>query len=116
MIVMGTKKMSGKPAKVKLINEAKKIGTVQPNYSMLDENDHINNVRYIELILSAIPLSRFRECEISSIDINYLNEPSNDESLIINFHRIDIENDFFSLQTKSGTSVISMIAHWRKMV
>ncbi len=114
-LAMGTKKMSGKPSKVKPPGEAKEIGTVQPNYSLLDENYHINNVRYIELLISANPLSKFREFEITSIDINYLSEPSNDKLLTINFHKIDNESDFFSLHTESGKVVVSMNIHWRKI-
>ncbi len=116
MLAMGAKKMLGKPSKVKPISGARKIGTVQSNYSLLDENYHINNVRYIELLLSAIPLSKFREFEIMSIDINYLNEPPNDELLTINFHNIDNESDFISLLTESGKAVVSMNVHWRKIV
>lgn len=44
------------------------------NYGDLDQNGHVNNVRYIEWMLNSLPLEFHNSHDIRSLEINYLAE------------------------------------------
>lgn len=50
-------------------------------YTDLDLNKHMNNVRYIEYILDLFPTSYFAEHPLKGIDINYIHEIHEGETL-----------------------------------
>lgn len=47
---------------------------VTVNYGDLDQNGHVNNVRYIEWILNSLPLEFHQQRRIRSVEVNYLSE------------------------------------------
>lgn len=49
------------------------LGATHANYFHLDINGHVNNVRYIDMILGAIPQMQFQST-ITHLDINFLGE------------------------------------------
>ena len=48
--------------------------TVAVNYGDLDQNGHVNNVRYIEWILNSLPLEFHQAHQIKALEVNYLAE------------------------------------------
>ncbi len=44
------------------------------NYGDLDQNGHVNNVRYIEWILNSLPLEFHQSSALQSMEVNYLAE------------------------------------------
>jgi acyl-ACP thioesterase len=52
-------------------------------YSDIDYNLHVNNARYIDLILDNYSLAFHQEYEIGAIEVNYINEIRPDETLLI---------------------------------
>lgn len=44
------------------------------NYGDLDQNGHVNNVRYIEWVLNSLPLEFHQAHRIQSLEVNYLAE------------------------------------------
>lgn len=48
--------------------------TMTVNYGDLDQNGHVNNVRYIEWILNSLPLEFHQSHTIRSLEVNYLTE------------------------------------------
>lgn len=53
------------------------------SYSDLDLNKHMNNVRYVEYILDIFPSSFYKDHPLKGIDINYLHEIKEGETLSI---------------------------------
>ncbi len=53
------------------------------SYSDIDILYHLNNVKFVEVILNALPLATLMENTIKSIEINYLGESRYDDTLII---------------------------------
>ncbi len=114
-MAMGLKKMKRKPEKLKKISDAKLVNKFYPDYTHLDINYHINNVKYIEIITSVIPLSKFEGAEICSLDINYLGEPSNDIQLIINYCKIDSDSDYYELTNQANKDIALVKLQWRNI-
>lgn len=44
------------------------------NYGDLDQNGHVNNVRYIEWVLNSLPLEFHQAYRLQSLEVNYLAE------------------------------------------
>jgi len=112
---MGVKKMNGKPEKLAKRNDIMSVDKFYPDYNHLDINNHINNVRYIDIIMSTIPLSKFAGSEVCSLDINYLGEPLNDQRLTINREKIDSRTDYYSLITNENKDIALINLHWRNV-
>jgi acyl-ACP thioesterase len=52
-------------------------------YSDIDYNLHVNNARYIDLIMDYYPLDFHLEYEVGAIEVNYINEIRPDETLVV---------------------------------
>jgi acyl-ACP thioesterase len=52
-------------------------------YSDIDYNLHVNNAQYIDFIMDCYPLDFHQKYEVGAIEVNYINEISPDETLLI---------------------------------
>ena len=52
-------------------------------YSDVDYNCHVNNAKYIDYIMDAIPFEKHREKMIKAIEVYYVNELSPDSELVV---------------------------------
>lgn len=72
-------------------------------YSMLDENNHLNNCNYADLIEDALPCEYHKDnMFISYLGINYVNEAKVNDSLSINYTK-EAQNEFSFVATKTQT-------------
>jgi len=71
------------PAKIGLPENAKFIEKRVIHYSDLDFNSHMNNVRYVELLMDVHDSSFYKEHEIKSILLNYNKEIKEKEAVEI---------------------------------
>jgi acyl-ACP thioesterase len=56
---------------------------VQVTYGDLDRNEHVNNVRYIDWILSGLPLDYLKTHELKEMEVNYLSEAAYDDEILV---------------------------------
>ena len=63
------------------------------NYSDVDYNGHVNNARYIDFIMDAIPFEQHKEKEIRAIEVYYVNELSPDSELILARSQMERDTD-----------------------
>lgn len=63
------------------------------NYSDVDYNGHVNNARYIDFIMDAIPFEKHREKEIRNIEVYYVNELSPDSDLVLAVSQMEKDAD-----------------------
>ncbi len=56
------------------VNKEQAAETRHTYYSDIDENNHVNSIRYIEFILDAFPKSSFEGREVSRIELAYNSE------------------------------------------
>ena len=57
------------------------IATREPHYSDIDQNGHVNSIRYIEYLLDLFPKERFAAQQVSRMEITYNCETYADEML-----------------------------------
>ena len=61
--------------------EQKEFKTVESNFTDLDINDHVNNIRYLDWAQSLMPAPFWKERKVDSVLVNYFNEIHGDESI-----------------------------------
>lgn len=61
----------------------KTINKTKMGYNDIDINQHVNNVKYVELIFNAFPMDYFRDKQITKFEINFLTESKYDDVLTI---------------------------------
>jgi len=92
-----------KPARLAAQNEIDSFKNIQVGYLDLDVNEHVNNVRYLEWMLDALPLDFLKSHFIRKMEINYLAEAQygdnikagyrNDEEGLLLSHEIRNDQD-----------------------
>ncbi|MDR0518596.1 MAG: acyl-ACP thioesterase [Clostridiales Family XIII bacterium] len=60
-----------------------KVADHAVRYSDIDYNLHVNNARYIDLIMDTYSLEFHQAHEVAAIEVNYINEIRPDETLVI---------------------------------
>lgn len=75
--------LEGNPPMLMPLQEINHTETRQVRFSEVDQNGHVNNIRYIDWCLDALPSAWHREHRIRSMVINYLSEVRGDETLQI---------------------------------
>jgi acyl-ACP thioesterase len=88
-------------------------------YSDIDYNLHVNNARYIDFIMDCYPLAFHQEYEVGAIEVNYVNEISADETLVIGKAAYEDEasapHDYFELSSAGdGRTAIKVAIEFRK--
>lgn len=71
----------GQPSRVKMMNEAKLVRTIDTYYSDVDVNGHINSVKYIEHIFDLFDLDFYKEHHLQRLDIAYVAESHQGDQL-----------------------------------
>jgi acyl-ACP thioesterase len=90
-----------KLGKLPIINDETIRYQKRVNYSDLDLNDHVNNIKYVEWVLDSYPLQFFKENQVKTLEVNYLAEAHYQNTVVINsqmpdlthLHRVKRESD-----------------------
>jgi acyl-ACP thioesterase len=64
-------------------NKTETINTVKIGYNDIDINQHVSNVKYVELIFNAYPIELLKKKQISKFEINFMTESKHDDVLTI---------------------------------
>lgn len=74
---------------------------LQPQYTDIDVNQHVNNTRYIDWICNALPFEWMKDHVLDNIVVNYLKEIRPEQSLRL---EVGLEEDLhqFSMVAKTG--------------
>ncbi|KAL6984803.1 Thiolester hydrolase [Sarracenia purpurea var. burkii] len=95
-----------------------------PRWSDLDQNQHVNNAKYIDLILESVPISILASHELSNITVEYKRECGRDNVLkslthvlnggegggLVNFDCIVCEH---LLQIVGGADIVKARSKWK---
>jgi medium-chain acyl-[acyl-carrier-protein] hydrolase len=78
----------------------------------LDENNHANNLRYIEWVLDAVPFETRRDASLASLDIQFQNEGLPGETVL---SAVDQSDDVFRHSLTAGDGRVLGVARttWR---
>lgn len=83
-VTLNTRKACGREAPaVSLPDKLREFGSYQVRYYDLDMNQHVNNTRYIEMLIGAYPGNWFSQRAIREITIEYLKECVLDDRIVI---------------------------------
>lgn len=100
------------PGKIKLPEGEIIHSTLEPKYSDLDINGHVNNSRYIDWLTDRIPLSLFEKGFIGELSVSYNKEIRMGETVSLEFSE---NNGQFRLAGKCGEqSCFTVNADWRE--
>jgi acyl-ACP thioesterase len=75
--------LEGNPPLLMPLKDISGVESRQVRFSEVDQNGHVNNIRYIDWCIDALPSEWHREHRIRSMVINYLSEVRADETLEI---------------------------------
>ena len=64
-------------------------------YSDLDQNNHVNNVKYLQWILDSYPDNYCRQHLVKIFEINYLSETSLNDRIVIRTERMEDKDTIF---------------------
>jgi medium-chain acyl-[acyl-carrier-protein] hydrolase len=72
-----------KPTKIQWPHAMKMVKELTAEYGHLDMNDHVNNSRYIELIMNALPVSWLLERKLLQVEVNFISEVKHHDEIQI---------------------------------
>ena len=85
-----------KPSRVKMGQEAERVGCLTTHYRDVDVNGHINSVKYIEHILNLFPMAWYKEHRLHRIEVAYVAEAYGGDTLT--FYRQEQEEGVFCVR------------------
>ncbi|MBQ1264990.1 MAG: hypothetical protein IIY04_06170 [Oscillospiraceae bacterium] len=62
---------SGMPATVRAMPGDIETGTIEPSFTDLDINEHVNNTKYLDWCLNALGIETMKKKRLHSFDVNY---------------------------------------------
>lgn len=93
-------------------SSAKKVNV---EYSFLDVNGHVNNVRLVEIILDSFSIDFRKEFFLNEFQINFLNEAlAGDEIGVSNSTQDNSEYQHMLLRKRDDAELCRAITRWRK--
>jgi len=69
--------------KIDAVSDPEFIHEVKVNYTDIDINQHLNNVRYIEYILNCFPTDLYKNKSIKGLQVNFLSESKYNDQIRI---------------------------------
>ena len=71
----------GRPGKLAAIADAPVVTTRKTAYGDIDYHQHVNNARYVEMALDALPLDLLQRHDLAALQVNFLAETLAGETL-----------------------------------
>jgi medium-chain acyl-[acyl-carrier-protein] hydrolase len=75
-----------KPGKIALENEYPACFDIHVPGSAIDVYDHVNNTKYIEWCIDAVPELHEKSINIREFDIRFIHEAKFDEDVLVYYH------------------------------
>jgi medium-chain acyl-[acyl-carrier-protein] hydrolase len=63
-----------KPAKIEWPPKMTTAAELKVKYGLLDMNNHVNNSRYIEMVMNELPISMLMDRQLNEIEVNFISE------------------------------------------
>lgn len=84
-------------------------------YQHLDQNNHVNNVHYLEWMLASVPQDYFLHMELKEVDIQFKSECRLNDEIVSGFKQMSDDRILLSLKEKhSQREVATAISLWRE--
>jgi len=94
----------------------RKISEKEIRFSDIDYNLHVNNAKYVDIIMDTFPFEIYVKNEIEAIEVHYINEIGPGETISI--RRLKVDNKKYYIEGVRNTDkmmVFNAIVEWRKI-
>jgi len=81
-------------------------------YTDLDLNQHVNNIKYIELVMDSFPKDQFEKFQLKTIEINFISESKYDDEIEIYKSGTGPQNIFSGINPQSKKIVFQSNLFW----
>ena len=89
------------------------LRTRKIEYSDIDLVYHVNNVKYIELMINSLPLNLLTKNKLTSLEVNYLHEAKYGEDVQINQQEVDEHTNLMNVvRNNDGREVCRAMICW----
>lgn len=95
------------PQKILPLKEAVDLGGFEVRNSDLDLNDHVNNTKYAQWILDAVPLEALKTADLEEYEINFLAESRKGDLISVQRGGSETEPVFQGLRKADGKIVFT---------
>ena len=114
-LVDGKKSYPGMPQKVQPQEELKEVGQIPVRFVDLDYNHHVNNVTYLDWVLSTVDNDRYKEHEIDRLSINFIGEALLEHERVAVLRKdLSDSSNYFEVATPQKEVLLRLELHWRK--
>jgi len=66
--------ITDKPSKIDWPDNMIIVNGMKANYGQLDMNNHVNNARYIELVMNELPIGMLLDRQLKEVEVNFISE------------------------------------------
>ncbi len=88
---------------------------IQVQYSDLDMNQHVNNVKYVKWVIDACELDFIENHIIESIEINFLKEAKYNDTIVVHRGKCINNRQQFEIRNKEGDKVhCTAVIEWKE--
>ena len=85
-------------------------------FSDIDYNLHVNNAKYVDIIMDAFPFDVYMKNELKAIEVHYINEIGPGETIRIRMLQMDKHKYYVDGMRKTdNVMVFNAIVEWRKV-
>lgn len=105
------------PEKLRYDTGDNEIMRVQPSYSDIDINNHVNNARYVEYIQNCFPAEHWKAYKLKSIKVMFLSETKIDDEISFSLlEKSDGENTHFvkGINLTTGKPCVQALLSWQE--
>jgi len=105
------------PHKIQAQNNRTFIFSKHMRYTDLDLNRHVNNIRYIELIMDSFPKKHYENFQLENISINFVSESAYDDELeIYKSNDSGIKQDIIEcINNGNSKTVFHAVINWKEV-
>lgn len=104
-----------RPGKIEVADSLDNVKEVQTTYDDLDIQNHVNNLRYIQWMMAAIPSDFRMDYDIDTFEINYLAETNINQSIQVLHRQMEPLQWVHELQNHEGKAVCRAVSQWKSV-
>ena len=107
--------IAGGVGRLRPLKGVRNVHEKEIRFSDLDYNMHVNNAKYVDIIMDVFPLRAYIKKEIKAIEVHYINEIGPGETMRIRM--LKMESDKYYIEGVRDTDkamVFNAIVEWRK--
>lgn len=120
-IIYGEDKNFSKEVEMEEINNIKRVDnekSFQIRYSDIDSNGHVNNVKYVELAIEAVPQEIVSKCNLERVKVIFEKETTYGDivSILTEVEEVN-ENLYITshvIKSKDGKELTKLEMHWNR--